>query len=191
MMWKKWLCVLIFSEISVKFILGPTTDPLRASVTNQEQRAFIKIHLLLGDTPAQIYRLLHKSLNSLSLSQSQVQRVYNEFSCGDRESCDQQPGQGRPRTATDWTMKERLINLLLEDNDWGTQDYADELGISKSSVYNILMELEAKYVAASWVPHELTEFQNKKRLVISAKHLKHYEDNNRMLNRKISIDETF
>ena len=51
-------------------------------------------------------------------------------------------------------MKERLRNLLLEDNDWGTQDYADELGISKSSVYNILMELEAKYVAARWVPHE-------------------------------------
>jgi hypothetical protein len=63
-------------------------------------------------------------------------------------------------------MKERLRNLLLEDNDWGTQDYADELGISKSSVYNILMELEAKYVAARWVPHELTQFEKEKRLVM-------------------------
>ena len=45
-----------------------------------------------------------------------------------------------------------------------------------------------------WRPvgsHTSTEFQKEKRLVISAKHLKHYEDNNRMLNRIISIDETY
>ena len=78
-MWKKWLYVLILSEISVKFIFGPPTDPLRASVTNQEQRAFIKIHLLLGETPAKIYRLLHKSLKSLSFSQSQFKEFITSF----------------------------------------------------------------------------------------------------------------
>ena len=63
----------------MKFILGPPTDPLRASVTNQEQRAFIKIHLLLGDTPAQIYRLLHKSLKAFHFRNRKFKEFITSF----------------------------------------------------------------------------------------------------------------
>jgi hypothetical protein len=45
-----WLLafLVLLSAISV---YGPKVDQLRESVTNQEQRAFIKCHVLLG-TPA-------------------------------------------------------------------------------------------------------------------------------------------
>ena len=158
MMAEKMLCMLILVLFSSNLVLGPPMDPLRASVTNEEQWAFIKLHVLLSDSAAEVYRLLHKSVKSLALSERQVMRLYNEFANGERTSTQRQPGQGRPRTATDDCMKEQLKNLLEEDNDWGTEDYARQLNIGSTSV-KTFSELGARKIAARWVPHELTAGQ--------------------------------
>ena len=63
------MCVLILVLISSNLVLGPPMDPLRASVTNEEQWAFIKLHVLLVDSAAEVYRLLHKFVKSLALSE--------------------------------------------------------------------------------------------------------------------------
>ena len=80
------MCMLILVLISSNLVLGPPMDPLRPSVTNEEQWAFIKLHVLLGDSAAEVYRLLHKSVKSLALSERQVMRLYNEFANEERTS---------------------------------------------------------------------------------------------------------
>jgi hypothetical protein len=75
-------------------------DPLRTSVTNEEQRAFIKLHYLLDDTAAEIHKLLQNAARSLALSRAEVYHIYNQFRDGERQTCERLPGSGRPRTAT-------------------------------------------------------------------------------------------
>ena len=72
-------------------------DPLRTSVTNEEQRAFIKLH-----------KLLQNAVLSLAHSRAEVYHIYNQFRDGERQTCERLPGSGRPQTATTEEMKERL-----------------------------------------------------------------------------------
>jgi hypothetical protein len=46
-----WLLT-IYTLLIIEYVSGPKTDPLRESITEQEQRAFIKCHVLLGTTAA-------------------------------------------------------------------------------------------------------------------------------------------
>ena len=126
----RFILILIFVNKS----LGPNMDPIRASVTHEEQRAFIKLHYLLEDTPAEIHWLLVKAAKSLAVSQRDVYYIYNQFRDGERQTCEQLLGAGRPRTMTTEEMKERLRNLLYDDRNWSTQDFAEELGVN---VWNV------------------------------------------------------
>jgi hypothetical protein len=63
--------ITIFTLLIIKFVSGPKTDPLRESVTNQEQWAFIKCHVLLGTTAADVYNML-QTIRSQALSRTRV-----------------------------------------------------------------------------------------------------------------------
>ncbi len=69
-----WLLafLVLLSAISV---YGPKVDQLRECVTNQEQRAFIKCHVLL-DTPAvEVHRMQDKIAHNRALSKTHVYRL--------------------------------------------------------------------------------------------------------------------
>jgi hypothetical protein len=74
-MWSLLFLVLL----SAIFVYGPKVDPLRASITNQEQRAFIKCHVLLNTPVVNVYRMLNKIARRNALSKRQVYNLYNEF----------------------------------------------------------------------------------------------------------------
>jgi hypothetical protein len=54
----QYLLILVF--LILDFASGPTVDHLRASVTPEEQRAFINCHVLLGSSAHEIYAILTK-----------------------------------------------------------------------------------------------------------------------------------
>ncbi len=119
------------------FVYGPKVDPLRASITNQEQRAIINCHVLLNTPVVNVYRMLNKIARRNALSKRQIYKIYNEFEDGSRLSSEDAPHPGRSRTSTDITHEEKLKEPLNEGNYWRT-DLAQILSISTSSTKNLL-----------------------------------------------------
>lgn len=191
MMWNVFVIFVFLTIFSVDKISCPHMDPLRASVTRDEQRAFIKIHYLLDDTPIEIHRLLVKATRSLAMSKTQVYYTYNQFRDKERETCAELEREGRPRNATDEDMQERLRQLLYQDNNWQTYDYAQALGVSDSSVRCMLRELHARKVASRFVPHELNPVQKNLRKEISQELLENHKKDPTFLDRIIAIDESW
>ena len=138
MMWLHVICALLL----INYASGPKTDQLRASVTNQEQRAFIKCHVLLGTSTSDVYKMLEKIARRQALSQSQTYELYKEFKEGTRLMSENAPHEGRPREATDEAHKEKLKQLLLEDRNWGTYELAENLGVSYWSTMRLLKDPE-------------------------------------------------
>ena len=66
------LYALILTIFLVKITFCPPMDQLRASVTRDEQRAFIKLHVLLDVSAAEVHRLLDKAVKSNAMSVAQV-----------------------------------------------------------------------------------------------------------------------
>jgi transposase len=186
MMWLHVICALLL----INYASGPKTDQLRASVTNQEQRAFIKCHVLLGTSTSDVYKMLEKIARRQALSQSQTYELYKEFKEGTRLMSENAPHEGRPREATDEAHKEKLKQLLLEDRNWGTYELGENLGVSYWSTMRLLKEVGAKKITTRWVPHDLTPTQKQKRVDICAEHLESYNNDPEFLERIIAIDET-
>ena len=89
------------------------------------------------------------------------------------------------------THEEKLKELLNQGNYWRTEDLAQTLGISTSSTKNLLKIVGAKKAASRWVPYELKPEQKELRVNISAEHLERCNKNPDILERIITIDETW
>jgi transposase len=139
-MWSLLFLVLL----SAIFVYGPKVDPLRTSVTNQEQRAFIKCLVLLNTPIVKVYRMLNKIARRNALSKRQVYNLYNEFKDRSRLSSEDAPHPGRPRTLTDIIHEEKLKELLNEGNYWRTEDLTQILDINTSITKNLLKVVERK-----------------------------------------------
>jgi transposase len=144
-----WLLT-IYTLLIIKYVSGPKTDPLRESVTKQKQWAFIKCHVLLGTRPAEVYNMLQTIGRSQALSRTRVFELYKEFNDRSRLSSEEVPHEGRPRTLTDEFHKQKLKELLLEDHNWSTFEYAETLGISYWATRKLLKEIGAKKIATRW-----------------------------------------
>jgi transposase len=130
--------------------VGQKTDLLRESLTKQEQWAFIKCHVLLGTTVAEVYNILQTIGRSQALSRTRVFQLYEEFNDRSRLSIEDVPQEGRPCTSTDEFHKEKLKELLLEDHNWSTFEFAETLGISYKATRKLLKEIGAKKIATRW-----------------------------------------
>ncbi len=170
---------------------GPKTDSLRESLTKQEQWPFIKCHVLWGTTAAEVYNMLQIVGRSQALSRPRVFQLYKEFNHRSRLSSEELPREGRPRTSTDQYHKEKLKELLLEDHNWSTFEFAETLGLSYWATRKLLKEIGAKKIATRWVPHQLTLAQKKSRVDICTEHLERYNSDHEILDRIIVIDETW
>jgi histone-lysine N-methyltransferase SETMAR len=185
-----WLLI-IYTLLIIKYVSGPKTDPLPESITKQEQWAFIKCHELLGTTATQVYNMLQNIRRSQALGRTQVFQLYKEFNERSRLSSEEVHREDRPRTLTDEFHKEKLKELILEDHNWGTFEYAETLGISYWATRKLLKEIGAKKIATRWVPHQLTPAQKNSRADICTEHLERYKSDHGMLDRIMAIDKTW
>ena len=186
-MWTSLLYVLLIFNC----VNAPNTDPLRASITNQEQRAFIKCHVLLDTPAAEVYSMLIKIARSQVLSRSRVFLLYKEFQDRTRLETEDEPRSGRPRVTTDEMHREKLKELLNEDRDWSISELAESLDISYYATLVLLSKVEAKKIASRWVPHALKPAEKQKRVDICVEHLERYKRDPEFLERIIAIDETW
>ena len=184
--------IAFFYLVLVTFhIKAQNLDQLRDSVTLEEQRAFIKINVLLDTPPRVVLAQLQTALPNTGLLQSSVYNWYGDFKDGKRTDITDQPRPGRTRTATDDENKEIIRQLILESEGMRTEDLVHETQFSKSSLLRLLKEIGAKKIKSRWCPKELTARQMQARMNIAGKHLARYQRESGFLNKIIAIDETW
>ena len=102
-----WLLI-IYTLLIIKYVSRPKTGPLRKSITKQEQWAFIKCHVLLDTSAAEVYNMLQTIGRSQALSRTRVFELYKELNDRSRLNSEEVPREGRPRTLTDEFHKQKL-----------------------------------------------------------------------------------
>ena len=170
---------------------GPNLDNLRGSVTVEEQRAFIKVNVLLDTAPIVVSSQLQTAVPQSHMSQTQVYFWYNEFKDGRRTDITDLPRSGRPREATNEENQEKDRQLILESEGMRTQDLLYETQLSHTSLMRILKEIKAKKLKSRWIPHELTQRQQQARRNIAGKHLARYQRERGFLDKIVAIDESW
>ena len=118
--------------------------------------------------------------------------VYNwvaEFKRG-RTSLEDDPRQGRPKSASTPEMIAKIQDMVLEDRRLTVDEIADTVNISHGTAHNILSEvLGFKKLCAQWMPHLLTMEQKHIRMRLS-QHLERFKkDKKDFVRRFITMDE--
>ncbi len=126
------------------WVFCPNVGQLRESVSVQEQRAFIKISVLLGKEASVIHHELETALGGWAYSLRRVRELTNEYHSGERISCEDLPRSGHPVTADTPENREKLQELMAQSRAWILDDLSDNLGISVSTVWCILQDLGYK-----------------------------------------------
>jgi len=162
------------------------------TVTNDDQRAYIKIETLRGKTPREIHSSLMELCGVETVDRSTISRWAQRYREG-RLSIEDDPKSGRPRTSTDDQSVERVLQILEDERRMTGEEIAHFAGISRASAYRILIErLHKRLTAARWVPHDLSEEQKCRSVEIAQQLLHRFrEEENEFLQKLVAIDETW
>src|SRR5882724_6021166 len=95
-----------------------------------------------------------------------MNRLYNEFSSGERISTSRCPGSGRPTTASDEEHEDLLINLMDQDRTWIIDELVETMNISHGTVQSLLVKHGYRKVGPTWLPHELSCYDKARRVGI-------------------------
>jgi transposase len=181
----------VFAVLALKSVKAPKIDQLRDSVSSEDQRAFIKINVLLGTAPQVVFTQLETAVPQGHLSRTTVYDWYKDFKEGRRTDTCNLPKPGRPREATNEENQEMVRQLILEGAGMRTEDLLYETQLSHTSLWRILQEKGAIKLKSRWIPHELTARQQQSRMNIAGKHLARYQREQGFLNKIVAIDETW
>jgi histone-lysine N-methyltransferase SETMAR len=128
-----------------------------------------------------------------SLSFSTIKKWAAEFKRG-RTSLEDDPREGRPKSATSSKIIEQVHDMVLDDWWMKVLEFAETTGISKERVgYIFHEELDMKKLCARWVPRLLTADQKCTCMNISVQCLQHFNKNKTdfVHHRFITVDETW
>lgn len=128
-------------------------------VSNEEQKAFIKIQFLSGGQTAKdpcqpcwsLWRCCFRN----------EQKWCKRFEEGSSDTKDAaRCGRLISATGLDQEILQEVEELLQDDRRWTCEELSEKLDISAVSVYRILtQDLVMRKVAARWIPHQLTTEQ--------------------------------
>jgi len=187
----KQLLVIFLTLVFINTSTSPKIDPLRDSITEEDQRAFIKCHVLLGDSVTDIYTMLQKIARRKALTQRTVYNLFNQYQAGTRTKTSRGSGPGAPRTQATEAKLNDLTHYLSEHDDSTEDEMATHLGVSKATVSRMINEIGAKKVCTRWVPHELNIGNKQTRIDSCQENLNMYRTSKDMLDRIIAIDESW
>jgi len=108
-------------------------------VDETEYRAVIKFFVKEGLTPNEIHLKFIKVYGDSSSSFSTIKKLAAEFKRG-RTSLEDEPREGRPKSATRPEIIEPVHVMVLDDRRMKVREIAETLGVSKERVGYILHE---------------------------------------------------
>lgn len=161
------------------------------SITPNEQRIFIKFCFLLQWSSGAIFDTLNKLMPKNRLGKSTVEGWCTRFRKGDIQV---EPHQGGDRSDANLKLEriEAIRGQLDESRHWSLSALSSRLGIPKPTIYFILRnDLKMKKKMGKWIPHELTPDQMEFRVLSCENNLSRYKKDKKLLDRTISIDETW
>ena len=104
-----------------------------------------------------------------------VRRWKNNFESG-VESIKNAPKSGRPKFASSKEIVSKIKEIIEGDARFTVRDIARNVGISLSTVQLILKKfLKVRKIIARWVPHLLTDEQNRQRVKVAKKLLQMFQ----------------
>ena len=125
-----------------------------------EYRAVIKFSVK-DLMPNEIHSKFIKVYGDSSPLFSTIKKWAAEFKRG-RTSLEDDPCEGRPKSATTPEIIEQVHDMVLDDRRMKVREIAETIGISKERVGYILHEeLDMKNLCAGWVPRLLTADQKR------------------------------
>ncbi|KYQ55127.1 hypothetical protein ALC60_05979, partial [Trachymyrmex zeteki] len=91
----------------------------------------------------------------------------NEFKRG-RTNTDDEPSSGRPKTATNEEMVNKVLDIVMSDRRLKLREIVGMVGISEERVFHILHEiLGMRKLTSRWMPRLLTVENKCVRMTIS------------------------
>lgn len=157
-----------------------------------EFRAVIKHFWMDGKTATEIRDILQKVHGTSTPSFSTISFWVSEFKRG-RTSTKDEPRSGRPKTATNEEMVDKVHDLVLADRRVKLREIVETTGISYERVQNIVHEhLGMRKLSARWVPRLLT-MDNKRNRVTTSKECLALLNRNPtdFFRRFVTVDETW
>lgn len=160
------------------------------NVTKLEYRSAIRFCVLLGQSNQEILTNLATAYRDKCPSKSTILFWVAEFKRG-RQSVEDEPREGRPATATNDTVKEKLEKLVMEDRRTTTRELSERLSISKGAVGQLLKDLGFRKVVSRFVPRFLTPEMRDARMKACRKNISiHLTFGDRFIHNIITVDET-
>ena len=109
------------------------------------------------------------------MSYDTVRHCENKFESG-VESIKNAPKSGRPKFASPKKIVSKIKEIIEEDARFTVRDIARKVGISLSTIHLILKKhLKFRKIFARWVPHLLTDGQNRQRVKVAKKLLQMFQ----------------
>ena len=103
------------------------------------------------------------------VSYDTVRRWKKKFESG-VESIKNAPKSGRPKSASRKEIVSKIKEIIEGDARFTVRDIARKVGISLSTVHLILKKhLKVRKISARWVPHLLTDEQNRQQVKVAKK----------------------
>ena len=103
------------------------------------------------------------------MSYDTVRSWKNKFESG-VESIKNAPKSGRPKFASRKEIVSKIKEIIIGDTRFTIRGIARKVGISLSTVHLIMKKhLKVRKIFARWVPHLLTDEQNRQRVKLAKK----------------------
>lgn len=161
------------------------------SISEFDQRNFIKIEVLLGKCATDIHKDLVKAIGGSAYSLRTVQFWVKAFYNG-RISTEE--GRGGPHNLAP-EHEDRIAAVkdkLDEKKDWTVVDLSHELQIPKTSVHRILTKtLNMHKVIGKWIPHVPTEKIIEERCSAASQNLLLLRQHPHYLRGTLAVDESW
>ena len=140
-----------------------------------EIRAYIKARSKHGCSFKQLMPELSTAYGSSFESYDTVRRLKNKLESG-VESIKNAPKSGRPKFASSKEIVSKIKEIIEGDARLTVRDIARKVSISLSTVHLILKKhLKVRKIFARWVPHLLTDEQNRQRVKVAKKLLQMFQ----------------
>lgn len=161
------------------------------SISDFEQRIFIKFAVLLGWSGGVILDYLKKAIGKRAFARRTVYSWIKKINDGETDLSEHRGGD-----RSDHELRNERVLMIRDAMDesrhWSVRSLALHLEIPAATVERIVKnELQMKKKMGKWVPHELSAEQIMTRILASKQNLRDYKKHRERLNRTFTVDEAW